>query len=148
MVADGDQPVNILREDRDQRADAKGHGREHDDFLAADAVRYGSEDERAHHQPKQSGAEHRPQRAAGELPFPREIRSHVTDGLGVKAVDEQHRGAEQQQVNLKPADRLLVDEFGNVNHAARWRAGDGCRSCWHDIPPNHDIGPRPCRKNM
>ncbi len=55
---------DVLRDNHQQGADAKGQGAENDDALAPDAVSYGTENERAAHQAEQAGAEHRPRRAA------------------------------------------------------------------------------------
>src|SRR5947207_2527632 len=66
-------------------------------------------------QPEQACGEHGTQRTLGETPFLGECGRDIADGLGVKAVQKQHRRAGQQQFELKSADRLLVDEFSNLH---------------------------------
>ena len=100
-----------------ERADAERQRREDDDLLAPDAVGQRPEHQRADHQPEQAGAEHRTERALGQAPFLGQRRRDIADRLGVEAVEEQHRRAGQQQPDLKSADRLLVDELGDID----WR---------------------------
>jgi len=52
--------------------------------------------------------------------FLRPIRSasgpnHRADGLGIEAVEKQHRRAGQQQPDLKSAHRLLIDELRDID---------------------------------
>ena len=86
--------------------------------------------------PNRPAREHRTQRALGQAPFLGERRRDIADRLGVEAVEKQHRRAGQEQLELKRADRLLVDEFGDVDRAAalslRYR---------HDCPSPVDVIP-------
>ena len=56
-----------------------------------------------------------PERALGQAPFLGERRRHIADRLGIEAVEKQHRRAGQQQLDLKAADRLLVDVSGDID---------------------------------
>ena len=118
---DREQHVDVMDEGGSQRADAERQRGENDDPLAADTVRQRSEQQRPDHQAEQAGREHRTQRALGQAPFLRQSRRDIADGLGVEAVEKQHRRAGQQQFELKTADRLPVDEVGDVNRAASLR---------------------------
>src|SRR6266851_689206 len=97
-------------------------GREHDDLLAPDPVGKRPEHERADHQSEQAGAEHRTERGLAHAPFPGERRRDKADGLGVEAIEEQHGRAGQQQSDLKSADRLRIDELGDIDR--RWAASN------------------------
>ena len=57
----------------------------------------------------------------GQAPFLGQRRRHIADGLGVEAVEKQHRRAGQQQLDLKSADRLLVDISGDIDACAATR---------------------------
>jgi hypothetical protein len=103
---------------RDQGADAECQRGKHDDLLASDAVRQRSEQERADHQSKQAGAEHRPKHGPAEAQILGERRRDITDGLGIETVQEQHRRAGQQQPDLKSTDRLGIDECREVDRRA------------------------------
>jgi hypothetical protein len=105
--ADRKQRVDVVYERGDQRADAEGERGENHDLLAPDAVRQRPEQKRADHQPEQAGREHRPERALGQSPFLGQSRRDIADRLGIEAVEEQHRRAGQEQLELKPADGLL-----------------------------------------
>ena len=117
--ADRQQRVDVLDEGGDQRADAERERRENDDLLAPDAVRQRSEHQRADHQPEQPRGEHRAERAPGQAPFLGQRRRDKADRLGVEAVEKQHRRAGQQQPDLKSADRLLIDELGDIDGRSR-----------------------------
>ena len=81
--------------------------REDDDRLASDAVGERAEHQRADHQAEQAGAEHRTERGpCGQSPFLEKRGRHKADRLGVEAVEEQHRRADQEQLDLESADRL------------------------------------------
>ena len=73
-----------------------------------------------------------PSAAARQLPFLRDGRRDIADRLGVEAVDEQHRRANQQHPDLEGADRLAVDKVGNVDRAG---CGPRLRCCDSHVPP-------------
>ena len=75
----------------------------------------GPEDQRADHEAEKPRAEHRTEAAARQLPFLRDCGRDIADRLRVEAVDEQHRGADEQDLDLKGADRLTIDIGGNVD---------------------------------
>ena len=56
-----------------------------------------------------------PSARLGQAPFLGERRRDIADRLGVEAVEKQHRRAGQQQLDLKSADRLLIDEVGDID---------------------------------
>ena len=123
---------DVLDERGHQRADAEGKRRENDDLLAPDAVRQRTEHQRADHQAEQAGAEHGSKRALGQAPFLGQRRRDIADGLGIKTVEKQHRSAGQQQPDLKSADRLLVDEPGDIDRRRCWLASE--KSPWSSPP--------------
>ena len=132
--ADDEEAGNVLGEDGGERAETESGGAEDDDALAPDAVGDRTEEERADHIPQEAGAEDWSQRAASEAPVVGKSRRDIADPLRVEAVEEEHGGAGEQQPNLKAANRLLVDEGGNVGHAGRARAlGSLCHESTHLI---------------
>ena len=119
--ANREQRADVVDERGGERADAEGERREDDDLLAPDAIGERAEHQRADHQSEQAGAENRAERALGQAPFLGEHWRDITDGLGIEAVEEQHRGADQEQADLESADRLMIDKIGDID--ARGNAG-------------------------
>ncbi len=113
---DDEQTGDILGEDGGERADSEGGRAEDDDLLAPDTVGDRAENKRADHQTEEAGAEHGSERAASKPPVAGKVRRDVADGLRVEAIEEEHGGTGQKQADLKAADRLFVDEAGNVDH--------------------------------
>ncbi len=107
--------IDVLNEGGGQRADAECYRGKNDDLLAADAVRQRPQQQRTDHQSEQAGGEYRTERAPGQAPVPGDRGGDEADGLGVEAVEKQHRRAGREQPDLKSADRLEIDEFGNVD---------------------------------
>jgi hypothetical protein len=117
--AQRNQPCRVLRQHREQSSDAEGRRTQHDDPLAADSVGNSAEDQCADHETEQPRAEHRPHRRARQLPLLGRGRRNVADRLGIEAINEQDRCTDQQQVKLKPTDRMTVDVAGGVNDRGR-----------------------------
>ena len=112
---DREQRVDVVDERGGERADAERQRRENDDLPAPDAVRQRSEQQRADHQSRTGRPEHRTQRALGQAPFLGQRRRDIADRLGVETVEKQHRRTGQEQFELKSADRLLIDEVGDID---------------------------------
>ena len=54
-------------------------------------------------------------RGRSAIAVPCDVRNSKSIAAAVEAVQKQHRRAGQQQFDLKSTDRLLVDEFSNID---------------------------------
>jgi hypothetical protein len=125
-----EQPIVVRHKRGRQRTDAKGDGTEDDDSLAADPICDRAERQHTDHQAEQARAEHGSERAARKLPVLRQGVRNIAQRLRVVAVNEQHGKAHQEDADLKAADRLLVDEIGNVDRRGSAGCGAFRQSHW------------------